>query len=99
MNYLTKAQEERLHCLQEEAAEVIQAASKILRHGYDSTSPFDETKTSNRATLERELGDLMYWVETMSEQAEINLVNVDIAQESKAESCKPYLHYQEEVNE
>jgi phosphoribosyl-ATP pyrophosphohydrolase len=92
---LTKKQIEQLHCLQEEAAEVIQAVSKILRHGYESTSPFDQTKTTNRVNLERELGDLSYWINVLADNSEINLTNVSQAQMEKANSCRPYLHYQD----
>ncbi len=47
-NGLTDAQAERLALLLEELGEAQQAIGKILRHGYESMSPFDETKTTNR---------------------------------------------------
>jgi hypothetical protein len=42
----------------EEAAEVIQAASKLLRFGWHSTSPLDPTRTTNWNLLEIEMKDL-----------------------------------------
>ncbi len=55
-NDLTTAELERLAHLAEEAAEVIQAVTKIIRHGWLSTHPscsgFD-----NRMQLVKELGD------------------------------------------
>lgn len=55
-NKLTPAEDERLAILIEECAEVIQAATKIQRHGYESTDP--DSGETNRAALERERGDL-----------------------------------------
>jgi NTP pyrophosphatase (non-canonical NTP hydrolase) len=59
-NQLSPAEAERLAFLIEECGEVIQAASKVLRHGYESfdpTIPIHERLT-NRGALARELGDV-----------------------------------------
>lgn len=88
MTNLTNAQIERLHCLQEEASEIIQITSKILRHGFESTNPFDENQITNKRNLEKELGDLMYWVEQLSDNSDINMLNVGISQSDKSESSK-----------
>lgn len=56
---LTHAERERLEMLAEEAAEVVQACTKILRHGYRSYHPSD-VKNLNKVLLEKELRDL--WV-------------------------------------
>lgn len=58
-NELTPAQAERLAMLIEECAEVQQIACKILRHGYGSFDPDDETKGTNRTQLQVELADLV----------------------------------------
>lgn len=55
-NNLTPAQAERFAILAEECAEVIQVIGKILRHGLDSWHP--DCRISNRAMLEKELGDV-----------------------------------------
>lgn len=56
---LTNAERERLEMLAEEAAEIVQACTKILRHGYRSYHPSD-VKNLNKVLLEKELRDL--WV-------------------------------------
>ena len=55
-NGLTPAEAERLAMLAEEAAEVIQAVGKILRHGYASYHP-EEPGIDNRVLLMNELAD------------------------------------------
>lgn len=57
-NELTPAEAERLAMLSEECAEVIQAVSKILRHGYESVNPLEPEKGTNREQLGRELIDV-----------------------------------------
>lgn len=52
---ITEAERERLVLLAEECAEVIQAATKILRWGWEST--YDDG-TTNLAQLRTELDDL-----------------------------------------
>lgn len=56
-NGLTTAQAERLAMLAEECGEVIQAVSKILRHGYNSAHP-DRPFITNHELLANELTDL-----------------------------------------
>ncbi len=46
-----------LQCLQEEAAEVIHAASKCVRFGLERTHP--QYQIDNRQHLENEVGDFM----------------------------------------
>jgi NTP pyrophosphatase (non-canonical NTP hydrolase) len=55
-NKLTPAEDERLTMLAEECAEVIQAVTKIQRHGYDSHHP--DGGPDNRDNLQRELTDM-----------------------------------------
>lgn len=57
-NKLSDAQAERLAMLTEEAGEVAQAVSKILRHGYNSCHPHKPDST-NLMNLESELCDLI----------------------------------------
>ena len=58
-NGLTPAEAERLAMLSEECAEVIQAAGKILRHGYESCNPLRDASPTNRTDLRREILDVM----------------------------------------
>src|SRR5689334_11715195 len=73
-NKLSNAQIERLAILAEELAEAGQAIGKILRHGYDSRSPFAQpTERDNRGELEKELGDVLYAMEFMDDFGDIEL--------------------------
>lgn len=90
-NGLTPAQEERLHLLVEECGEVIQAACKVLRHGWESCHP--DGGPNNRALLERELGDLHAAEELMVCRADLNSDLIARAREDKHEKVEQYLHY------
>ena len=48
-----------LGCVLEEAGEAIQIGGKALRHGWDSYSPFDPDRITNRTLLAQEVGDLI----------------------------------------
>lgn len=58
----TEAQDELLTILIEECAEVIQAATKIKRFGFDSTN-MEENPSTNFIALSKELGDLTAMIE------------------------------------
>lgn len=92
-NQLTEGEAERLAILIEECGEVIQAACKILRHGYDSNNKGQLAET-NRQTLERELGDVSHAAARMETAADINPLVVRARAASKAERIAPYLHHQ-----
>ena len=53
---MTDAERERLVLLIEECGEVIQAATKVLRHGYDSHDPGGTI--SNKEQLEKEIEEV-----------------------------------------
>jgi hypothetical protein len=65
-NGLLASEHERLTVLFEEMAEAIQIIGKILRHGYESYSPFDDSRTTNRHLLETELGHVAYAVSALA---------------------------------
>jgi NTP pyrophosphatase (non-canonical NTP hydrolase) len=62
---MNKGQVERLVLLIEECGEVIQAASKVLRHGWEGSYVNGE---KNRTSLERELGDVLAILSLMGER-------------------------------
>lgn len=64
----TPEEKEILNILLEECAEVIQAISKILRFGFESTHPNDPTYT-NRTHLQEELGDLYCMMDILSQKS------------------------------
>lgn len=65
MNELTKHQEECLNILQEECAEVIQAASKIKRFGIYNRK--EDAELNNLENLELELGDVLAMIDKCRE--------------------------------
>jgi NTP pyrophosphatase (non-canonical NTP hydrolase) len=93
-NSLTPAEAERLACLAEECGEVIQIIGKILRHGFDDWSPLDDTKTTNRQNLERELGDLSAVCHRMEIGGDIRRGPIQEAHEAKLEKLPKWTHHQ-----
>lgn len=94
-NHLSDAEAERLAILSEECGEVIQAVSKILRHGYLSRNPnLPDGSIGNRCMLEKEIGDVRWAVEAMIEAKDVNNGEIEGWKVSKAEKARPYLHHQ-----
>jgi len=79
--------QEALIILQEECAEVIQAASKIYRFGLDNEHKSGSTQ---RANLEMEIGDMMALVDILVEQGIVDLNNINIANTNKKEKLKKW---------
>lgn len=79
---------EVMDILQEEAAEVIQAVSKISRFGIDNFKP-GKPKT-NREHLEEELGDLLAMIDILEEKGAINPLNLEVAKRAKIEKLKQW---------
>lgn len=90
---LTDAELERLTLVMEECAEVQQMIGKVIRHGWNSYSPFDPNKTTNRQLLERELGDLVCVSEFLGENLDVSTEEVIKASEDKRKRLRRYLHY------
>lgn len=90
---LSKAELERLAILSEECGEVQQCIGKILRHGYEEYSPTDETKTTNRKNLEREIGDLMFAMFFLLANKDVSSENIEEATVTKSENIEKYLHF------
>jgi NTP pyrophosphatase (non-canonical NTP hydrolase) len=81
--------ENQLECLritQEEAAEVIQAISKVLRFGMDGVHP--ERTETNGEHLEEELGDILAMVDILMEVGVASWGNVNAAKRRKFEKLK-----------
>lgn len=87
---LSKRQMEALWVLQEECAEVIQAAAKVLRHGYESVYP--ENGPTNRTKLEQELGDLQAAV---ARTLDLDPNKIGLAALKKELTADKWLYYQE----
>jgi len=67
MNGMSPIERELLTMLAEEAAEVVQAVTKILRHGPDSWNPDVEHKILNRMALRKEITDMLAVIQIMRE--------------------------------
>lgn len=79
---------EVLAILQEEAAEVIQAVSKVQRFGLLAHHP-ERTKT-NKEELEEELGDLLAMIEILTKTGYLDQANIALATQAKADKLKQY---------
>lgn len=95
-NKLSHAQAERLALLIEECGEVIQAASKVLRHGYDSYDPTVEPddRVSNLQQLEKEIGHLDHAIGLMATAEDIKPREYMRASRSKSKTIRQWLHHQ-----
>lgn len=91
---LHDAEMERLHLLQEECAEVIQAASKILRHGECSCNPLEIDGSTNRQNLEKEIGDVLSAIDRLVKWRQVSRSSIDKRRIHKTISAEKYLHHQ-----
>lgn len=80
--------QEAMDILQEEAAEVIQAVSKIRRFGWESKHPVSEE--TNLEHLEEELGDMQAMIEILMELGIVSWGNVTVAKRAKIEKLKKW---------
>lgn len=93
-NDLTPAEAERLALLLEELGEVQQVVGKILRHGYESYSPFDPDKKTNRQMLEKELGDALHAINLLTKSHDVREDTVDHYVSVKSMTVRKWLHHQ-----
>lgn len=96
-NNLSPAEIERLTHVAEEAAEVVQAVTKILRHGWTSTHPaFPEH--NNREHLVREMGDLRGAFTLLVQAKEAHVWEYQKFAMDKLQRMQKYLHCQENID-
>lgn len=93
-NGLSEAEQERLSILIEECGEVIQAACKILRHGYASNHPADPWHGTNRRSLEKEIGHIIHAVSRMENSNDLSASVIAESAQVKAANITPCLHHQ-----
>lgn len=96
-NNLSDAEAERLALFIEECGEAIQAACKVLRHGYQSFDPTVARKDriTNRGALAKEMGDVRAAM-IMLCQHDIDKAQVHGWAEQKLKSVKRWLHHQDD---
>ena len=98
MKQVNEHQEECLNFLQEECAEVIQAASKIKRFGLIG-KPLNTTLT-NRESLEMELGDVLALVDLLvASGLGITEEGIEKARVNKMLRLSKYMHTWDEYSE
>jgi NTP pyrophosphatase (non-canonical NTP hydrolase) len=85
MNGLNPIERELLTMLAEEASEVVQAVTKILRHGPTSWNPDDPDHPSNKLALRKELIDMLAVIQMMREAYTKPLLGVIAAAPSPSE--------------
>jgi len=91
MNKVNPHQEECLNILQEECAEVIQAASKIKRFGILSKK--DPNDLNNIQALEMELGDVLALIDLCLESGiGITRDGLQLAKEAKRQRLAKWMH-------
>ena len=95
-NGLAPGADERLAFLAEEAAEVIQAVTKIQRHGWESRygSESKEAGRTNREHLEIELGELEYAVALLTAACDLEPSRIRAARQHRVERIDGYMHHQ-----
>lgn len=76
-----------LDILQEEAAEVIQAVSKVRRFGWDNSF---EGKPTNRISLAEEIGDLEALIQLLKDTGEVSTLGVGVFKEAKLEKLRKW---------
>lgn len=95
MKRLTESEKERLQLLQEECAEVIQCASKILRFGWLSTNPDNPNSKNNLEHLQEEIGNLGVILDLMVKAGDVSEEDILEAAEEKSKTIGQYLRFQE----
>lgn len=90
---VNKAQEEAIVLLMEECGEVIQACSKILRHGLGSTHPNSPLGPTNQDYLNKEVGDLMTAIDISIEENVLIDSRICFSRSEKRRSVQQYLRY------
>lgn len=85
---------ELLALLIEECGEVIQAATKVLRHGWESFDPTRRgERPTNREALAKELGHLDFAVHLMQQSEHVSARDIAQASSDKASTINRWLHF------
>lgn len=94
MNFsrLNPAEIERLSILSEECGEVIQAISKILRHGFESDNE-GKLPVSNRSHLAQEIGHVQFCIDWLVGASDVELIVIEQQRVLRPQRIQPYLHH------
>jgi NTP pyrophosphatase (non-canonical NTP hydrolase) len=80
-------EKEALLILQEECAEVIQAASKVFRFGTESRWPTEESGTTLEE-LQMEVGQVLAMIDILTEQCVLSDTAINASRQHKKEKLK-----------
>jgi len=98
-NGLNNAQLERIAILVEECNEVGQVIGKIIRHGYESSSPIphDLGQDSNKVLLQKEICDVLLMITFMVQRGDLSEVfdGSDEYVKEKIDRLNKYFHHNE----
>lgn len=92
-NQLSASEAEALALIAEEAAEIVLAVTKTLRHGLGSTHPDDPDGEDNRQMIEREIGDLRAVVDIALSKKMFSATKIEAARKAKLRRVRQYLHH------
>lgn len=96
MKHVSEHQEEILGILQEECAEVIQAASKIRRFGILNRK--EDAELNNLQNLEMELGDVLALIDLCRDAGiGITVDGLENAKQAKKERLSKWMHTYSEI--
>ena len=84
---MNEKQKEALLILQEECAEVIQAASKVFRFGTESRWPTEESATTLEE-LQLEVGQVLAMIDVLTQQCLLSDSAINEARKYKKEKLK-----------
>lgn len=84
---MNEKQKEALLILQEECAEVIQAASKVFRFGTESRWPREESPTTLEE-LQLEVGQVLAMIDVLTQQCLLSDSAINEARKHKIEKLK-----------
>lgn len=94
----TAAERERLELIIEECSEIIQAATKITRHGFENYNPNKfpngNTNFNNRWDLEKEIGHFFNAVNMLLRANDIRILNIFHEQDEKSRNVDRWLRHQ-----
>jgi hypothetical protein len=91
---LSAAEVERLALVSESCGRVAQTAAMVLRHGWDSESPY--TRKPNRCLLERELGHMRAVVDLMASGGDVRRADMNAYRHRKALTLREWTKHQNE---
>lgn len=95
---VTPSELELLVLLIEECGEVIQAASKVLRHGWQSRNPTGGVQAvTNEEDLQTEVGQLQAVIDLLTDSGDLPARALAAARARKHASVVYYLHHQPEL--